>query len=97
MKLCKVKENGRRCGNARHCRGMCHKHYRRLRMHGSPHGGTPKAKLTEGQVRHIRSLWNFGMGWRQNALAKEFGVTPGTINKIVNGQIWKHINMKGGP
>lgn len=48
-----------------------------------------KAKLTEADVRHIRSLTLVrGDGPR---LARDYGVSTTTINTIYRGDSWKHI------
>lgn len=43
-------------------------------------------KLTEEDVRTIRTMWENGI--RQNDIAKEFDVVPQTISKIVLHQRW---------
>lgn len=48
-----------------------------------------KAVFTEDQVREIRRRW--AAGEKQKHLAAEFGTRPGTINKIVHRQRWKHV------
>lgn len=50
---------------------------------------TVMAKLTELDVSNIRSRW--ASGEKQNALAREYGVRPGTIHKIVHRQRWQHV------
>lgn len=99
MKLCTITEDGQRCWKKMHGHGMCIKHLQRWKKNGDPlirgdhHRGERHhaAKLTEADVRKIRELWNFGMGWRQNALAEEYGVQPACINGIVNRRYWKHV------
>jgi hypothetical protein len=55
---------------------------------GESHG---IAKLTEDQVREMRSLWGTGE-WRQHALAKRYGVTRPLVSLVVNHKIWDHVN-----
>lgn len=54
---------------------------------GGPIGETHhKAKLTEADVRKIRS-----MGGSQYAIAAQFGVSQVLIGKIINRKLWKHV------
>lgn len=46
----------------------------------------PNKKLTQEQVDYIRSVYKWGMGPQ---LAKQFGVIPIMINRIVRGEAWK--------
>ena len=46
-----------------------------------------KAKLTEDQVREIKSRYKAGD--QQDILAAEFDVNSGHISRIVNGKRWK--------
>lgn len=41
-------------------------------------------RLTDRQVRKIIRMWN--KGYRQNVIAKRFGVTQPTVSRIVNGE-----------
>lgn len=51
------------------------------------HGGnSPYSKLTESDVREIRNLRE--QGYTLRALAKQFGVTHGVINNILQGRKW---------
>lgn len=54
--------------------------------------GNANAKLTEDQVREIRSRydgkWPYGA---KTAAAREFGVTPQMIHAIVFGKSWTHV------
>lgn len=50
----------------------------------------PASKLTEDDVRKIRSIYDKGVV-SQRKLAKTFGVTQGTIKDIVNMNTWKHV------
>lgn len=54
---------------------------------GSAHG---KSKLTESDVREIRSLYAAG-GIKQSELASRFGITPQNISDIVIFATWKHV------
>ncbi len=47
------------------------------------------AKLTEDQVREIRSLSAAGMSNRK--LAEQFGVNNSQISRIVNRKLWTHV------
>jgi hypothetical protein len=49
-----------------------------------------RAKLTEGDVRHIRQLRKEGA--TQMALAELFGVARSTIRSILIGRNWKHLS-----
>lgn len=53
---------------------------------GEAHG---QSKLTEAEVREIRAYPRY-RGSQQH-LAKKYGVTFQTINLVVNGKIWKHV------
>lgn len=48
-----------------------------------------KARLTEKQVLEIRG--QVKLGAKQNAIAKQFGLTCGHVNQIVKKKCWKHI------
>lgn len=55
-----------------------------------PHGEDKyNAKLTEGQIREIRELYEAG-GIYQRALAKRFNTDQGSISRIVNKKLWRH-------
>lgn len=47
------------------------------------------AKLDEDKVRVIRSLC--ASGANQSELARQYDVTPGTINQIATNRTWKHV------
>jgi hypothetical protein len=49
----------------------------------------PASKLTEEQVMLIRELASYGN--KQTLLAKDFGVLPKTVSRIVNRNTWAHI------
>jgi len=54
----------------------------------------PNAKLTENQVKDIRTAYRpKTRGFGPKALAKQYGhiVTEATIQNIVRGRIWKHL------
>ena len=55
-------------------------------VRGCRHG---LAKLTDEQVLLIRELASYGN--TQNLLAKDFGVSPITISRIVNRINWNHL------
>lgn len=48
----------------------------------------PAAKLTEGEVREIRLLAAFK---DKTAIARQYGVTPTVVRRIVRRQAWKHV------
>lgn len=52
---------------------------------GSRHG---QAKLTEGQVREIRSL--FDAGTSQAELCRRFGISANPLWSIVHNHTWRH-------
>ena len=80
------------CINKHHLRWDTHqgniadRQQRNRQMHGSRHY---KAKLTEDDVRDIRS--RLLKGESEQALAIEYGVTHGSIWFIRNGVTWKHV------
>ena len=49
----------------------------------------PRAKLTEAQVRRIRSLHT--RGWTYKALGEQFKVTHQAIHYVVTRKNWKHV------
>jgi hypothetical protein len=51
----------------------------------------PMHKLTEKQVNTIRELWKIGHR-NVRVLAKNNGVSPTNIKKIVKNETWTHIN-----
>lgn len=55
-------------------------------MRGEKHG---RAKLTGDQVITIRSLHSAGNG--HSAIARQYGVTPQLIYRIVTRRAWRHI------
>lgn len=58
-----------------------------MALRGESH---PAHKLTERQVKSIRKLW--AIGHRNiRVLARNNGVSPANIRKIVKGQTWTHI------
>lgn len=54
----------------------------------------PGSKLTEADVREIRSLYKT-KAFTQKALAERFHVSPTRICLIVNGMSWKHVEEDG--
>jgi hypothetical protein len=50
----------------------------------------PQHKLTELQVKTIRSLWDIGHR-NLKVLARNNGVSVSNIHSIVKGNTWKHI------
>ena len=57
-----------------------------LRVRGERHGS---AKLCEAKVNDIRVKHRNGVTQRQ--LALEYGVTQGTISRIIRGELWNHV------
>jgi hypothetical protein len=53
----------------------------------------PRSKLTERQVIDIRGIYKVSGGENgiQAKLAKYYGVSPQTINGIVKGREWRHV------
>ena len=49
----------------------------------------PNAKLTDAKVRQIRKLREQGKSVK--ALAGKFKVSERTIEKLLAGRIWKHV------
>lgn len=52
-------------------------------------GAMPTGKLTESAVLEIRELHEQGV--KQTAIAKMFGITPGSVSHIINRRTWSHI------
>lgn len=52
----------------------------------------PSSKLTESEVRDIRD--RVRCGEHKAALAREYGVAPLSIQRLVAGVTWKHIAME---
>lgn len=50
---------------------------------GGAHG---RSKLTEVQVARVRSMAGAGIKW--TVIAREFGVTPRAVRKVVDGESW---------
>lgn len=65
-----------------------HEHAAEMGLHawGTRHGAH---KLTEDQVRSIRSLWKTGL--TDAKLGEWFGVSKSTILSIRRGQTWRHL------
>lgn len=51
----------------------------------------PAAKLTEEDVRVIRRRLAVGKKNRLGAIAKDYGVSPQTIDQIANRKTWGHV------
>jgi len=58
-----------------------------MRIRGESH---PQHKLTETQVKSIRKLWSVGHR-NIRVLARNNGVSPANIRKIVKGETWTHL------
>jgi hypothetical protein len=50
----------------------------------------PMHKLTEAQVKSIRELWKVGHR-NVKVLARNNGVSPANIKKVVTNKTWTHI------
>lgn len=63
------------------------------RRHGRDPVGirNPRAKLTEADVRSIRSAYT-GKRGQQSRLAEQYGVTARMIGYILRGENWKHLS-----
>jgi hypothetical protein len=62
-------------------------------LHGTARYGSKvhNAKLTEEKVRDVLLRLRFGES--PLALAKEYGVSDGTIHFIKNGTTWRHVSL----
>lgn len=58
-----------------------------MRPRGEQH---PQSKLKNEDVTHIRNLWDVGHR-NIKVIARNFGVSPANIKKIVKGSTWKHL------
>lgn len=69
----------------------CAENHADKKRHGRTSAGVinPKAKLTEDQVREIRSLR--ARGARTNDVAVLFGLDRHTVSRIVSGKLWGHV------
>lgn len=63
---------------------------RKGRRHTLKGEADPKSKLTEAQVRQIRTLYR-PYEFSQFKLADIFGVSRTTIQSVLNGSNWKHV------
>lgn len=61
--------------------------YIRRMLKGEAH---PMHKLTEVQVQTIRDLWKIGHR-NVKVLARNHGVSPANIKKIVTNKTWQHM------
>ena len=61
--------------------------YIRVMLRGEAH---PMHKLTEEQVLQIRELYKIGHR-NINVIARNYGVSPANIKKIVTNETWKHM------
>lgn len=55
---------------------------------GERHG---RAKLTEAQVKEIRSRYGWNSKDTYMSLANEFHVSLGTMSAILNRKTWRHV------
>lgn len=79
---------GSRLYPERRARGDTHgmRKHPEARLYGARN---PRARLTDEQVRAIRKA--FADGAVQRHLAFEYGVSPATINRVVHGESWTHL------
>jgi hypothetical protein len=63
------------------------------RLHGTHLEGErlPHSKLTEQQIREIRSLKGC---MYQRDIAKKFGIAQGHVCRILNNVAWKHLDQE---
>lgn len=89
----------------RYCRCLnCHKRFKTIEHYAKPKPGPvigtktgPKAQgstngasvLTEANVIQLRRLAKSGI--RNSALAKIFGIAPGTVSRIIHRKLWNHV------
>lgn len=63
------------------------------RCHGTNHDQRgskgPLAKLTESDIPRIREMRS--RGWTHKSIGISFGVSKGTIEGIINGRTWTHV------
>lgn len=52
----------------------------------------PSAKLNTTQVLQIKYLWDVGHR-NIRVIAKNFGVSPANVKRIVNRETWKHLEV----
>ena len=52
-----------------------------------------RAKITEQQADEIRE--KFGRGGTKKGLGREYGLSPRTIGRIVNNEIWIDAALEG--
>lgn len=92
MLVCHTCDN-RRCINPKHLfLGTIQDNSNDMKLKGRQCRGEKShtSKLSESEVIRIRNLHStYGVISRK--LAKEYGVTSSTINKIVNRKTWKHL------
>lgn len=60
-------------------------------MHGTAQKGerASRAKLNNNSIKQIKALKATGI--YSKVIAKSFGVTPSTIDKIIRGESWSHV------
>jgi HNH endonuclease len=62
----------------------------RYRPHGQAGEAHHAAKLTDDKVREIRALVADG-SLKKSAIARRFGVSPGTVSNIISRLGWSHV------
>ena len=78
--------------DARNRRATGDRHPSRIHPERFPRGEAHwKAKLTDHDVREIRSLFAAG-GRSKVSIAIQYGVSSGTVSQIILGRIWRHCN-----
>jgi hypothetical protein len=66
------------------------KHAYKLGLRKNKGDNSPRHKLTENDIRAIRSMLNESI--KQSVIAERFGVAPNTISCIKGGSRWKDVN-----
>ena len=92
QKICQIKPSRNERRKTFTCSRECWEKYAGKHRHefATPRGEShPFARLTELQVREIRTL--IANSGRTNAIARQFGVSPSVVSNIKNGKIWKHV------
>lgn len=89
--------DNRLCFNPRHLRWGSHadnqtEKLQRGRASGPKGGQNPKSKLTEATVQEVFDKYASG-GWTHRTLAREYGVNPTTITRMLNRKNWKWVSL----
>lgn len=64
-----------------------------MRQHGTMQDGERccTAKLTEAQVLYIKDMCKKGKRGTQRKMARQFGISPAQVNRIVKGTRWRYL------